>query len=597
MHKTRSRRLLWQIYPVFFMVTVIAIVAVSWYFSSALKEFHRQDSVASLRARAELIAFQAKAPLQTQSWSDLNQLCREAGVKISTRITILLPDGYVVGDTREEPARMENHAARPEVVEALNGKVGTSSRFSRTLQKEMMYLAVPVLHEGLVIGVVRTAMSVDAVDARIGVLHERVVVGGVIVVLLVALLSLIISRRISRPLEQIKQEAERYAQGDFEHRLRVSGSSEIVALAHALNEMAVQLNDRITTIDKQRNEQDSVLSSMVEGVIAIDSNQNVLRINPAAARLLDCSVQRVVGLSVQEVVRKAELLDFITTTMDSEVALEKDMVLFAGGAEMCIQAHGTMLRGGHGKSIGALVVFNDLTRMRRLETMRRDFVANVSHELKTPITAIKGFVETLLDGALDDRKNSEDFLHIIERQVERLSIIIEDLMSLSRIEQGEEKQHFELEPTNLVTIVDEAISDCTMLAAQMGITIESSDGGEILVALNGALLEQALTNLIDNAIKYSPEGSTVLVSCSESVGMAEVRVIDQGCGIEAEHLPRLFERFYRVDKARSRKAGGSGLGLAIVKHIAQIHHGDVSVESVPGQGSQFVIRLPLIKMN
>lgn len=594
MQKNRSRRLLWQIYPVFFMVTVIAIIAVSWYFSSALKEFHHQDSVASLRARAELIVFQVHDPLRTQSWDELNQLCREAGVKISTRITILLPSGQVVGDTREEPARMENHAARPEVVEALNGQVGTSSRFSRTLQKEMMYLAVPVLSDGVVIGVVRTAMSVDAVEARIGVLRERVVAGGMIVSLLVALLSLAISRRISRPLEQIKQEAERYAQGDFEHRLRVNGSSEIVTLAQALNEMAVQLNDRITTIDKQRNEQDSVLSSMVEGVIAIDSNQNVLRINPAAARLLDVDVQGVVGLSVQQVVRKAELLDFITNTMGSEVAIEEDMVLFSGDAEMCIQAHGTMLRGGNGESIGALVVFNDLTRMRRLETMRRDFVANVSHELKTPITAIKGFVETLLDGALDDRKNSEDFLHIIERQVERLSIIIEDLMSLSRIEQGEEKQHFELEPSNLVTIVDEAINDCTMLATQMGITIEPSNSGTLTVALNGALLEQALTNLIDNAIKYSAEGSTVLVSCKKCSGLAEVRVIDQGCGIEPEHLPRLFERFYRVDKARSRKAGGSGLGLAIVKHIVQIHHGDVDVESVHGQGSQFVIRLPLV---
>jgi len=593
MKNNRSRRLLWQIYPVFFLVTVIAIVAVSWYFSSALKEFHRHDRVESLRARAQLVALQAQKPILGQSWQDLNQLCREAGVRISTRITILLPSGKVVGDTREEPARMENHAARPEVVKALNGQIGTSIRFSRTLQKKMMYLAVPVVSEGAVVGVVRTAMSIDAVEARIGVLRERVVVGGLIAILLVALLSLVISRRISRPLEQIKQEAERYAQGDFEHRLRVSGSSEIVALAQALNEMAVQLNDRITTIDKQRNEQDSVLSSMVEGVIAIDSSQNVLRINPAAARLLDVSVDGVVGLSVQEVVRKADLLDFITDTMDSEIALEQDMVLFSGDSEICIQAHGTMLRGGNDESIGALVVFNDLTRMRRLETMRRDFVANVSHELKTPITAIKGFVETLLDGALDDRQNSEDFLHIIERQVERLSIIIEDLMSLSRIEQGEEKQNFELEPGNLVAIVDEAINDCTMLATQMGITIESAQGEAVLVAFNGALLEQALTNLIDNAIKYSAEGTSVLVSCIKRDGMAEVRVVDQGCGIEPEHLPRLFERFYRVDKARSRKAGGSGLGLAIVKHIVQIHHGDVHVESVYGQGSQFVIRLPL----
>jgi len=593
MAKLRSRRLLWQIYPVFILVIVLAVVAIGWYFSAVLKNFHHQDSVQALRARAELIALQVKDRLHLDERDFINDLCRQAGVRTDTRITIMLPGGEVLGDTREDPKRMENHGSRPEVLVALEGGIGKSQRFSRTLQKEMMYLAVPVVTDSRIAGVVRTAMAVDEVDSRLGALRKQVMVGGIVAIVLVSILSLLISRRITRPLEQIKQEAERYASGQLEHRLRISGSSEIVALGQTMNEMAAQLNERISTIDKQRREQDAVLSSMIEGVIAIDSKQNILRMNPAAAHLLEVNAELVVGRPVQEVVRKAELLSFITDAMDSEDTIEKDVLLFRGEEELCLQAHGTMLRGMGNETIGALVVFNDLTRQRRLETMRRDFVANVSHELKTPITAIKGFVETLLDGALDNRDEAEQFLKIVERQVERLSVIIEDLMSLSRIEQGEENERFDLEPGSIAEVISESVNDCTVLAEGVGITLKQELDHEVMSFLNGPLLEQALTNLLENAIKYSPTGSTVTISCGEEDGRAIIRVSDQGCGIEAEHLPRLFERFYRVDKARSRQAGGSGLGLAIVKHIVQIHHGRVAVESTPGKGSEFIVSLPL----
>jgi len=594
MEKMRSRRLLWQIYPVLVLAIILAVVAIGWYFSTVLKQFHDQDSVESLRARAELIALQIREHLEPSQQEFINDLCRQAGVRTETRITIILPSGEVLGDTREDPKRMENHGSRPEVLAALEGGVGKSQRFSRTLQKDMMYLAVPVIADSRISGVVRTAMAVDEVNSRLVALRKQLAVGGVVAIVLVSILSLFISRRITRPLEQIKQEAERYASGQLDHRLRISGSSEIVALGQTMNEMAAQLNERISTIDKQRREQDAVLSSMVEGVIAIDSRQNVLRMNPAAAHLLEIDPDNVVGRPVQEVVRKAELLSFITAAMDSERTIEKDVLLFRGEEELCLQAHGTMLRGMGEESIGALVVFNDLTRQRRLETMRRDFVANVSHELKTPITAIKGFVETLLDGALDSRDESEQFLKIVERQVERLSVIIEDLMSLSRIEQGEEHERFDLEPEKLAEVISESVNDCTVLAEGLGITLKQELDQNLMSPLNAPLLEQALTNLLENAIKYSSTDSTVTIRCYEEDGRAIVRVCDEGCGIEAEHLPRLFERFYRVDKARSRQAGGSGLGLAIVKHIVQIHHGRVEVESTPGKGSDFIISLPLV---
>jgi two-component system phosphate regulon sensor histidine kinase PhoR len=238
-------------------------------------------------------------------------------------------------------------------------------------------------------------------------------------------------------------------------------------------------------------------------------------------------------------------------------------------------------------------VFNDMTRLRRLERMRQDFVANVSHELKTPITAIKGFIETLLDGALDDRVEAERFLNIVERQVERLNVIIEDLMSLSRIEQSEGQKRFELEPEYIAPVVNEVISSCSMLAGQSGISVKNTCSEDLRAPMNAPLLEQALTNLVDNAIKYSRPGGEVSIDCYTENEFAVIAVSDTGCGIDEEHLPRLFERFYRVDKARSRKCGGSGLGLAIVKHIVQIHKGHVEVTSIPGQGSTFTLRIPL----
>ncbi|MGD9847862.1 MAG: ATP-binding protein [Desulfuromonas sp.] len=588
-----SRRLLWQMYPAFLSLTVLAVALGVWYVTAVLKEHQLQDHVVSLRARAALVVLQVEDQLRRGDLTGIQQLCRRAGERTDTRLTVMAAGGEVLGDSQEEPQRMENHAERPEMRAALAGEQGMTTRYSRTLQQQMMYLALPVAQDGQVVAVVRAAMAIDAIEERVTELRRRVVAGGLVISLLMALLCLWLSRRISRPLERIRREAQRYAEGALQQRLRVSGSSEIVDLAQTLNSMAHQLGERIATIEKQRHELEAVLSSMVEGVIAVDSQQNLLRINRAAARLLGVDAEAASGRNAAEVVRKAELLAALRQTLDRDSTLEKDVLLFSDGEELCLQLHGTQLRAQEGQVIGALLVLNDMTRLRRLETLRRDFVANVSHELKTPITAIKGFVETLQDGALDRREEAERFLQIIERQVERLSIIIEDLMSLSRIEQGEERHSFVLEVAPVAPVVAEAINDCVLQASQHDIRIERQCDGDWRVAINAPLLEQALTNLLDNAIKYSSTGGCIRVSCRAEQNELIIAVQDEGCGIEAEHLPRLFERFYRVDKARSRKAGGSGLGLAIVKHIVQIHRGQIQVSSLPGQGSTFSIRLPL----
>jgi two-component system phosphate regulon sensor histidine kinase PhoR len=319
-------------------------------------------------------------------------------------------------------------------------------------------------------------------------------------------------------------------------------------------------------------------------------------INRAAADLLGLDLDDVARRSLQEVVRNPDLRRFALRAIDCREPVEDDLVIH-GVRDRTIRLRGTALRDASGEG-GAVIVLNDVTEMKRLEHIRRDFVANVSHELKTPVASIKGFVETLLDGAALDPTDNQRFLEIIARQADRLAAIIEDLLALSRIEQSEEAGNLPLEPVPIASVFAMVAADCGLRVRERAIQIETSCPDDLVAEVNAPLLEQAVINLVDNAIKYTDTGRTIWLSAAAETaedGRAELvmRVRDEGCGIEPEHLPRLFERFYRVDKARSRKQGGTGLGLSIVKHIVQAHGGTVAVESTPGVGSTFTIRLPL----
>jgi two-component system phosphate regulon sensor histidine kinase PhoR len=323
--------------------------------------------------------------------------------------------------------------------------------------------------------------------------------------------------------------------------------------------------------------------------VAIDARQRVLGINRAAADLLDVNLERIIGRPLQEVIRNPDLRRFALLAIDCREPVEDDLVLH-GIRDRTIRLRGTALRDASGEG-GAVIVLNDVTDMQRLENVRRDFVANVSHELKTPVASIKGFVETLLDGAADDPADNRRFLEIVARQADRLAAIIEDLLALSRIEQSEGSGTLPMEPQPLLAILAAAAEDCRPRAIERSIQLDVECPPDLTATVNGPLLEQAVINLVDNAIKYSEPGKTVWMSAAHDGGCL-IRVRDEGCGIAAEHLPRLFERFYRVDKARSRQQGGTGLGLAIVKHIVQAHGGTVAVESTPGVGTTFTLRLP-----
>jgi two-component system phosphate regulon sensor histidine kinase PhoR len=440
--------------------------------------------------------------------------------------------------------------------------------------------------------VLRAAMSLSHIDHAVRDLQIRIALVGVLIAVAAAIVCLVVSGRIARPIEEMKRGVERLAAGELDHRLYVPASAEIGSLAVVINEMAAQLEDRIRLITAQRNEQEAVFLSMVEGVLAVDMGERVLRMNQAAGALLGASPAEAQGKMIQEVVRNPELQKFVAQTLASGKTPTESEILLREEGERWLQAHGAVLHDASGRQMGAVVVLNDMTRIRRLENFRRDFVANVSHELRTPITAIKGFVETLLDGAMREPESAEKFLGIIARQADRLNAIINDLLLLSKLEQQGERGTVMTETASIRAVLDAAIELCAFKADRKNIPIRVRCEETLRAKVNVPLLEQALVNLVDNAVKYSEPGKPVTVEAALRNGSLVIQVRDEGPGIEREHLPRIFERFYRVDKGRSRDMGGTGLGLSIVKHIAQAHGGSVAVQSEPGKGSLFTITLP-----
>ena len=588
----KKKRLLFQLYPSYLFITLISLLAVSWYASTTFREFFLDKTAADLKVRAFFLESKIKPWLISGKADQINTVCNELGLRTATRITVVLPSGRVVADSDQLPSSMDNHGNRPEVIAALDNKTGRKVRFSNTLKQKMMYVAIPLKSPNGVSGVLRAAIPLTSIDDALENIYKKVFAGGLAIALLAALLSFWVSRRISLPLEKMKEGAEHFAEGKLGHKLSVPDSLEFGALAESLNKMAIQLDDRINTVLRQRNEQEAMLSSMVEGVLAVDKEERILHLNNAAAVLIESSPDQAKGRNVYEVVKDSSFKRFIAEILESSMALKKDIRVF-DTSERILQVQGTNLCDLKGEIIGALIVINDLTRLRKLENVRSEFVANVSHELKTPITSIKGYVETLLEGAMHDNRDLEKFLKIILRQSNRLNAIIEDLLTLSRIEQNKEDSRLVFEPTNIRSVIEAALSLCESSAAEKEIRLSIDCRDDIKANINPPLLEQAFVNLLDNAIKYSTAQSSVEIEVSEMEAELAVAVKDHGPGIEKKHLGRLFERFYRTDKARSRKMGGTGLGLAIVKHIVQTHKGRVDVTSLPDKGSTFYVYLPL----
>lgn len=445
----------------------------------------------------------------------------------------------------------------------------------------------------VVLLVVLIGLSSDIYSVDDPVVMRRILEGfGVAVIVVMAILSWALWLPLTKRLSAIGEAVRSYAKGDFSPRLPADDGTELGQLSEDLNWMAQQLHCRHVVETSRQQEQEAVLASMTEGVMAIDADGCFINMNRAARRILHTEHDDIEGRAISDMIRQEELLRFIRHALSTDDPMKEHLVL-NGSPPKHVLVDSTVLTGSTGQRLGVLIVLNDVTEVRRLETMRRDFVANVSHELKTPITSIKGFMETLLDGAMDNPDDARKFLQIIAKQADRLDAIIEDLLSLSRIEQESERGEIVLKQGRIVDVLNAVALAIHSKAEARGVQVDVSASDMLTARINAPLLEQAVVNLVDNAIKYSEAGMRVRVTAEERPGGVCIAVADTGPGIPKEHHARIFERFYRVDKSRSRQLGGTGLGLSIVKHITQAHGGTVSVQSAPGKGSTFTIHLPV----
>jgi two-component system, OmpR family, phosphate regulon sensor histidine kinase PhoR len=589
----RRPHLFWQLAVSYLAVAVLCTAALGIYAVRSARSFYLQHTEKELAARAALVEQQLGAGLAKWQPSDLEAFIRSLGTASDTRLTVIDPRGKVLADSEHDPATMVNHSDRPEVRAALAGGVGTAVRRSPTLGIEEMYVAVPIEQGGQVTGVVRAAVPLTSLNAALHALYWRIGLSAAAVALVAMAIGFVVSRRISRRMREIRGGAARFAAGDFSHAIEVGRTEEFAAVSESLNAMAAQLDRQIAAVSRESNEREAILTSMVEGVLAVDLDERVIIINRAAAELLGVEPEQAYHRSIQETVRNVDLQQLIATSLSTHETAEGEILLRVGQRDRYLQVHCAILHDAVGAGMGAIAVLNDVSRLKALESVRREFVANVSHEIKTPVTSIKGFAETLLDGAGNDPADLERFLRIIVGQADRLNSIVEDLLSLSSVEDAAGSGTVTLHEGSLSDVVQVAVDVCEPKASAKAIRLVADVPEGVYASVDPPLLEQAVVNLIDNAIKYSPPTTDVEVRLRGGAHEARVEVRDHGVGIAREHLPHLFERFYRVDKARSRDLGGTGLGLSIVKHIVEAHGGHVTVESRLGVGSTFTIHLPL----
>jgi two-component system phosphate regulon sensor histidine kinase PhoR len=584
-------RLVWQLLPSYALVVLIALLSVTVYSFISLRRFYRGEVDAQLFTALRLIERQVAETWQRDP-SDVQSLCQEMGEASALHLRIIDPRGEVVGDSESQPSNLASQRRRPEIEAALKGKEATVTRYDESLRQTMHHAAAPILGPGgEFLAVASASMPLKDMRETLTEITGRIAGAGLIVGVLAVVSCAIMAQRISAPLRDLRNAAEQFARGDFEHRVPVPRSEEIGQLAEAMNSMAEQLDQTLNTMEEKRTEQEAVLSSMDEGILALDRGESVINLNRAAADLLEVDAAKALGATLQEVVRHASLQQFISECLAEPEVPRTRLVSFYSGKERTVRAQSSALRNRRGEQMGLLIVLHDVTQLRRLENVRRDFVANVSHELKTPITAIRGAAETLQEAPTDGDQEAR-FLGMISRHAARLEAIIDDLLELSRVEQTTEQGGVECEPARIATVVTEAVSLCSPMAEERGVRLEVQTDAACRARINAPLLERAVVNLVDNALKYSDAGSRVVVQCLSSDGESMIVVSDQGCGISRKEQQRIFERFYRSDAARTRDPSGSGLGLAIVKHIVNTLQGRVSMQSDPGVGSTFTIHLP-----
>jgi two-component system phosphate regulon sensor histidine kinase PhoR len=568
-----------------------SIGLVSWLTLSRAEQYFLQQTEETLQTRALLVR-EAVVGTPGTSVEVLRRKVIGMGQQIGTRITLIGAKGDVLADSEGNPASMENHGNRPEIQAAREQPLGSATRFSRNLNLNMMYVATRADSPGSPIAFVRVALPLDALESQLAGLRRIAWITAALTALAAMALAFWLARRISLPLRELTEGAKEIAAGAYGHKVYAAGTDEIGTLASAFNHMSDQLVAQFTQLEEDRQQLRTVLGGMVEGVIALDAEERILFANDCAADLLELGPQAAAGRKLWEVVRQRPLQEVVQRALDRPEPCRQELS-WNGAATRSLTVHAARLPGPPPR--GVVLVLHDTSELRRLERLRQDFVANVSHELKTPLAVIKACVETLMEGAMDDREHRGRFLEQLAEQADRLHALILDLLSLARIESGTEV--FELESVELGPAVAACLERHRARADAKGQLLEAQPPqgpGDLDLAAwaDTEAVGQILDNLVDNAVKYTPTGGSIRVRWQSAGDQVCLEVEDTGIGIPEQDLPRIFERFYRVDKARSRELGGTGLGLSIVKHLVQAMQGTIRASSRPGEGTCFTIQLP-----
>jgi len=586
-------RFLWKLFAGYAVVIVVTALLIGVLVGRNAASDQRELISQSLESDVYLLRELARPYFQSSEIdSSFQQRLWRLGQRTQTRYTVLLANGAVVADSHEDPSVMDNHGRRPEVLEALARGLGSSSRYSETVGHDMLYMAVAVEDGGDVTGFVRAAVPLSYVAERLVSLRRLVTVAALGGVLFALIIGLVMARNFTMPLRRITEVASAVAAGDYGRTIALERNDEVGVLADTFDTMTAQLRNHIDTITADRNKTEAILAGMVEGVIAIDRDERIVHINSAAEAILGVSSSDAMGKRIWEATRVREASDALSAAMQEQETNIAEARIASPDKDQVVQLIATPLRSGAGELEGAILVLHDVSELRKLEKIRSDFITNVSHELKTPLAAIRGLVETMIDDRDMDDETHSRFLVRVHEQSARLGALVVDLLAISRLEADEGGVQFE--PVDLREPVAEAFRTLAPVAdnEQLELKAEVPDTA-VPIRGDAETLRELAENLVGNAIKYTPRGGKVRVRLAVEGALAVLEVEDTGIGIAPEHQGRVFERFYRVDKARSRQLGGTGLGLSIVKHVALAHGGNVSLRSAPGEGSTFRVQFPL----
>jgi two-component system phosphate regulon sensor histidine kinase PhoR len=519
---------------------------------------------------------------------EVDRWAKEAGKRAGARVTLIAPDGLVLADSDRDPETMENHAARPEVRAAWQQGEGAAIRYSASVNRDLCYLALQTSYQGQPNHILRLALPLEHVEAAVTAVRGRVLLASFLAALVAFALAYLYARSLSQRINRLRVFAEGLPEAQIAGGLPREGDDELGALAHSLNRMATQIRDLIENLTVESARREAILSSMVEGVLAVDHARRVTFCNQSLLRAVGARGKVPEGTPVVELVRDPELLELLDQTLASGRSVTRRLEV-AGAAGRIFEVETAPLTVPSHQ--GAIAILHDITDLERLERVRKDFVANVSHELRTPLTAIRGYAETLLEGGLEDPQHNRKFLEIIHAHAIRLNNIASDLLLLSELESG--KPASEPEPVAVRAALETALHTVEPEARLRGVRLVAGEFEDVRVRGDKRHLEQALINLLDNAVKFNRPDGEVRVEVRRAVDRrVQIVIADTGVGIPSEDLTRIFERFYRVDRARSREMGGTGLGLSIVKHVVERMNGTVQAESQLGKGSKFTLLLP-----